>query len=177
MELWSYTILFASVAVSWIGIPVVGGAVLAGAVVLAGDGELNIWLVMLVASAGAWSGGYVGYLLGARAGDALTSRPGRWARQRRRALELGRGFYRRWGPLGVFLTPTWVSGALRMPRNSFLFWNTAAAIVSCLVTVFGAYAIASTLLGQLSDRRGVVALVLVIAATAAGFAVHRRGAR
>jgi hypothetical protein len=32
----------------------------------------------------------------------------------------------------------WVSGALRMSRNSFLIWNAIAAIASRLVTVFGA---------------------------------------
>jgi membrane protein DedA with SNARE-associated domain len=118
LDLWSYTILFAGVAASWIGIPIVGGAVLAAAGALAGDGQLDVWLVVLVATAGAWTGGYVGYLLGARAGDALTSRRGRWPRQRRRALELGQRFYRRWGPLGVFLTSTWVSGALRCSVSS-----------------------------------------------------------
>jgi membrane protein DedA with SNARE-associated domain len=177
MDLWSYTILFAGVAASWIGIPIVGGAVLAAAGVLAGDGQLDVRLVVLVATAAAWSGGYVGYLLGARAGDALRSRPGRWARQRHRALELGRRFYGRWGPLGVFLTPTWVSGALRMRRGSFLIWNAAAAIVSTLVTVFGAYAIASAVLCQLSGWRSLAALALAAAAvTAAGLAIHRRRA-
>jgi membrane protein DedA with SNARE-associated domain len=178
MDLWSYTILFAGVAASWIGIPIVGGAVLAAAGVLAGNGQLDVWLVILIATAGAWTGGYVGYRLGARAGDAMASRPGRWARERRRALELGRGFYRRWGPMAVFLTPTWVSGALQMPRNSFLIWNGLAAIASSLVTVCGAYAIASAVLGQLSTPRGVAALALaVVAVAAAGLAIYRRRGR
>jgi membrane protein DedA with SNARE-associated domain len=179
MDLWSYTILFAGVAASWIGIPIVGGAVLAAAGVLAGDGQLDVWLVILVAAAGASTGGYVGYLLGVRAGAALTSCPGRWARQRRRALRLGQGFYRRWGPIAVLLTPAWGSGALRMPRNSFLLWNGLAAIVSSLVAVFGAYAIASAVLGHLSARRGALALAAAVAAAvavAAGVTFHRRRA-
>jgi membrane protein DedA with SNARE-associated domain len=181
MDLWTYTILFVGVAVSWIGIPIVGGAALAGAGVLAGDGQLDVWLVILVAVAGASIGGYVGYLIGARAGDALTSRPGRGQGQRRRALHAGERFYRRWGPLAVFLTPTWVSGALRMPRNSFLVWNATAALVSSLATVFGAYAVASAVLGQVSARGGLAVTVLA-AATAAAAAMacavlHRRRAR
>jgi membrane protein DedA with SNARE-associated domain len=178
MDVWSYAILFVGVAASWIGVPIVGGAALASAAVLAGDGELNVWLVIVIAVAAAWAGGYVGYLLGARAGGALASRPGRLQRQRRRALDVGERFYRRWGPLAVFLTPTWVSGALRMPRNSFLIWNAVAAVVSSLAAVFGAYAVASALLGQFSARHHVVALaVAVAAAVVAGLAMYRSRAR
>jgi membrane protein DedA with SNARE-associated domain len=184
MDLWSYTILFVGVATSWMGIPIVGGGVLAGAGVLAGDGKLDVWLVVLVAAAGASTGGYVGYLIGARARDALTSRPGRWQRHRRRALSAGEHFYRRWGPLAVFVTPTWVSGALRMPRNSFLIWNATAALVSSLAAVFGAYAVASAVLGHISTRGGLIvsaAAMTAMAAAAAGAGAaivwHRRRAR
>jgi membrane protein DedA with SNARE-associated domain len=179
MDLWSYTILFVGVATSWMGIPIVGGGVLAGAGVLAGDGKLDVWLVVLVAAAGASTGGYVGYLIGARARDALTSRPGRWQRHRRRALSAGEHFYRRWGPLAVFVTPTWVSGALRMPRNSFLIWNATAALVSSLAAVFGAYAVASAVLGHVSAGDGLIVSAAVTAAAATGTAValHRRRAR
>jgi membrane protein DedA with SNARE-associated domain len=177
-ELWSYLVLFVGVAASWIGIPIVGGAVLAAAGVLAGQGELDVWLVLLVAAAGAWSGGYMGYLIGVRAGAALIARPGRWQRQRRRALRLGARFYRRWGPVAVFLTPSWVSGALRMPRKAFLIWNAAAAGVSSLLTVFGAYAVAQAVLGQLSAGRVLLAAAAVTAAaSAAGILIYRRHAR
>jgi membrane protein DedA with SNARE-associated domain len=177
MDMCSYIVLFVGVAASWIGIPVVGGAALTTAGVLGGDGQLNVWLVIAVATAAAWTGGYAGYLLGDRAREALSTRPGRWHRQRRRALGAGERLFRRWGPLGVFLTPAWVSGALRMPRKSFLIWNGLAAIVSSLVSVFGAYALASALLGQLSPRSVIALVVAVTAATSAGFAMYRRCAR
>lgn len=178
MGVWSYMILFAGVAASWIGIPIVGGAALATAGVLAGDGQLDVWLVIAVATAAACIGGYAGYLLGIRAGVALSTRPGRWHRQRQRAMSAGERLYRRWGPVAVFLTPTWVSGALRMPRHSFLIWNAVAATVSSLVAVFGAYAVASALLGQLSARRIVIVLLVgAVVAAGAGFGVRRRRAR
>lgn len=170
--------LFVGVGASWIGIPIVGGTVLAAAAVLAGDGQLDVWLVVAVGTAGAWSGGYVGYLIGVRAGATLATRPGRWQRPRRRALRIGERFYRRWGPLAVFVTPTWVSGALRMPRRSFLVWNAAAAAVSTVVTVFGAYAVASAVLGQLAAGRGlVVAGAVTATATVAALLTYRRRAR
>jgi membrane protein DedA with SNARE-associated domain len=177
-ELWSYLVLFVGVAVSWIGVPIVGGAALAAAGVLAGGGQVDVWLVVLVAVAGAWVGGYVGYLIGVRAGAALVTRPGRWQRQRRHAMRVGKRFYRRWGPLAVFLTPTWVSGALRMPRRSFLIWNAAAASVSTVVAVFGAYAVATALFDQLTAARGIVAVLVVLTAGgAAGAITYRRHTR
>ncbi|HJS93405.1 MAG TPA: hypothetical protein VJ741_04015 [Solirubrobacteraceae bacterium] len=166
----SYVILFVGVAASWIGIPIVGGAVLAAAGVLAGHDRLDLWLVILVAAVAAWMGGYVGYLLGARASEVLTHHPGRWRRQRERALLVGERFYRRWGPLAVFVTPTWVSGALRMPRSSFLLWNAFAAVVSSIVAVFGAYAVAAAILDRLSTGPGVVLAAAVLIAVAVGTA-------
>ena len=160
--------------VSWIGIPIVGGVALAAAGALAGDGQLNVWLVILVATAGAWTGGYLGYLLGWRAADVLTNHPGRWHQERARALNLGKRFYRRWGPLAVFLTPTWMSGALRMPPRSFLIWNALAAIVSPAVAVFGAYAVARAALDQLSVGRGLMVAVVVATAAVVGSVVLRR---
>lgn len=120
-----------------------------------------------------WTGGYVGYLTGARAGDALNVRPGRWQRQRQQTLNIGERVYRGWGPIAVFLSPTWVSGALRMPR--FLLWNGVAAIVSSAVTVFGAYAIAAVL-GQLSVSRALVVATVAAGAVVAiaGIHVYRR---
>jgi membrane protein DedA with SNARE-associated domain len=177
VDLGIYLILFLGVGASWIGIPIVGGAVLAAAGALAGDDQLDVWVVVAVAAVASWSGGYVGYLLGRRAGDALAGRPGRWRRQRQRAVEIGERFYSRWGPLAVFLTPTWVSGALGMSRSSFLAWNAVAAVLSSLVAVFGAYAVASAVLGRLSTG-GLVALVAgLVAAAAAGIALQRRRGR
>jgi membrane protein DedA with SNARE-associated domain len=178
LELGSYTILFLGVAASWIGIPIVGGAALAAAGALAADGKLELWLVIAVAAVASWTGGYIGYQLGRRAGDALAGRAGRWQRQRQRAIRVGERFYRRWGPLAVLLTPTWVSGALRMPRNRFLAWNAFAAIASTLVAVFGAYAIMSSVLGRLAAGPGVAVVgAALVAGAVGGVAVWRLRAR
>ena len=155
-----YLILYGAVAASWIGVPIVGASFLAAAGVLASDGELNLWLVITVATVAAWTGGYVGYLIGARAGRAIASRPGRWRHQRRHAMTAGERIYTRWGPVAVFVTPTWVSGALGMPRVRFLAWNALAATASTLIATLGAYGIGTAVLGQLSARRGTTALVI-----------------
>jgi membrane protein DedA with SNARE-associated domain len=170
-----YVILYFGVAASWVGIPIIGASFLAAAGVLASEGELNLWLVMIVATIAAWTGGYVGYLIGARARDAVSRRSGRWQRQRQRALNTGERIYRRWGRLAVFVTPTWVSGALGMSRDTFLAWNALAALVSTLIATLGAYGIGSAILGQLSARRGTIALVVAaLTLTATAVAIHRR---
>jgi membrane protein DedA with SNARE-associated domain len=155
-----YVILYGAVAASWVGVPIVGASFLAAAGVLASEGELDLWLVITVATIAAWTGGYVGYLIGVRAGSAVSSRPGRWRHQRRRAMTAGERIYTRWGPVAVFVTPTWVSGALGMPRIRFLVWNALAATASTLIATLGAYGIGAAVLGQLSARRGTTALVI-----------------
>jgi membrane protein DedA with SNARE-associated domain len=141
------------------------------------QGFSNLWLVVVVATFAAWTGGYVGYLLGVRAGDSVSESPGRWHRERRHAMIVGERLYRRWGRLAVFVTPTWVSGALRMPRNTFLVWNAFAAIVSTCIATLGAYGIGAAVLGRLSARRGTIALAiaaLTLAALAAAVLRRRR---
>ena len=89
----------------------------------------------------------------------------------------GERIYRRWGRLAVFLTPTWVSGALNMPRGTFLLWNGLAALVSTAIAALGAYGIGAALVGQLSARRGVVALAVAVAAVTlvgVAIAIYRR---
>ena len=170
-----YVILYFGVAASWVGVPIIGASFLAAAGVLASEGELNLWLVMVVATIAAWTGGYVGYLIGVRARDAVSRRSGRRQRQRQHAVKAGERIYRRWGRLAVFVTPTWVSGALGMARDTFLAWNALAALVSTLIATLGAYGIGSAVLGQLSARRGTIALVVAaLTLTAIVIAIRRR---
>lgn len=174
-----YLVLFLAVGVSWVGVPLVGAGVLAAAGVLASEGELNLWLVILVATAGAWSGGYVGYLLGRASGDALAQRPGIWHHHRRRTMRAGERVYRRWGRIAVFVTPTFVSGALKMPKRTFLGWNALAALASTSIGALGAYGIGAAVVGNLSARNGVWALVVagLALALATVFTIRRNRRR
>jgi membrane protein DedA with SNARE-associated domain len=77
----------------------------------------------------------------------------------------------------VFATPTWVSGALGMPRNTFLAWNALAAIASTCTATLGAYGIGAAVLGQLSAKRGTIALgvaALTLIIVTVGAVRHRR---
>ncbi len=158
-----YAVLFAGVAASWIGIPLIGAGALAAAGLLASEGDLNIWIVIAVATAAAWLGGWVGYWLGARTTRTIKDRAGRSQRHRRRAMDAGERIYRRWGPLAVFLTPTWMSGAMRMSPSSFLLWHSVAAVVSTCIAGLGAYGIGTAVLGP-HVKQGVVGLAVAAAA-------------
>lgn len=171
-----YAILFLAVAASWIGIPIVGASVLAAAGVLASQGELDIWVVLAVSTAGACVGGYVGYLGGRHAVRFIAGRrEGSWHARRARVLVAGRRLYRRWGRLAVFLTPTYVSGALGMPRRTFVLWNALAALVSNATAALGAYGIGAAVIGQLQRPRAIAALAIsVVLGLLVAIGVRRR---
>jgi membrane-associated protein len=119
------------------GIPLPGETALITAAILAGQHRLQISLVIALAVAAAIVGDNLGYLVGRKGGRWLLQRPGPFAWQRARVLEIGEPFFARNGPKAVFLGrwilglrtwASWLAGASRMPWLSFLLWNAAGAI-------------------------------------------------
>ena len=119
------------------GIPSPGETALVLAAVLASQGKLQIWLVILIGIASAIAGDNLGYLLGRHFGrDVLTSR-GPLQAHRRRAVAYGDGFFERHGPKAVFLArwialvrfaAAWLAGINRMRFPLFFFWNALGGI-------------------------------------------------
>src|SRR5690349_3894262 len=107
---WAYLVIFVLVAVGWAGVPAIGGAVIAGAAVLASQGDLNIVAVLAVSVTGTEVGGLAGYSIGRRWGRAIMNHPGPWLRRRQQAVLAGEALYAKWGRLAVFFTPCMVSG-------------------------------------------------------------------
>jgi membrane-associated protein len=173
-----YVVLFCAVAASWVGLPIIGAGVLAAAAVLASQDEMSIWLVIVVATLGAWIGGFGGYELGRHAGIAIAEKPGPLHSHRRTVMLSGEVLYRRWGRLAVFVTPTFVSGALKMPVRTFLRWNAAAALLSTAITALGTYGVGTAILGRLASRQGALALAVAgVALLVAVWLVRRRPRR
>jgi membrane protein DedA with SNARE-associated domain len=170
-----YVILYLAVAAAWIGIPIVGAGALAAAGVLASESELNLWLVIVVATFAAWTGGYGGDWFGGRAGSAVTDHDGRWQRQRRQVMAAGERVYRRRGRLAVFVTPTWVSGALRNAAPRVPGMERARRARFDVHRTLGAYGIGAAVIGQLSAKRGTRALaVAAFALVAVAIAIRRK---
>ena len=160
---WAYLLVFVLVAIGWAGIPAIGGAVIAGAAVLASEGHLNFAGVLVASLLGTEAGGLAGYAIGVRWGRDLLNHPGLWLDRRRRALSAGEVMYAKWGRLAVFFTPVLVSGIVRMKYSQFVVWNFLAGAVYVLSVgpaAYGAGKVASGE-GSLGDVGAIVGGIAV----------------
>jgi len=171
--LWAYLAVFALVAIGWAGIPAIGGAVIAGAAVLASQGHLNFAGVLITSILATEAGGLAGYAVGARWGRALMDHPGPWLDRRQRALAAGEGLYAKWGRLAVFFTSVLVSGTVKMKYSQFVIWNLLAGAVYVLSVGPAAYGAGKVSTGQAS-LGDVGSLVVGIAVGVAAFLLARR---
>jgi membrane protein DedA with SNARE-associated domain len=174
-----YPLLFLLVGMEASGIPVPGETALIAAAVLASDGHLEIEVVIAVAAIAAIIGDNIGYLIGARFGRRLMTRPGRTQQRRLIALEKGNRLMERHGPKAVFfgrwiaglrIWASWLAGMTDMPWRSFLLWNALGGITWAiwfgLLGYFGGEAAA-----HLIARVGVAVAVMVISGFVAGYVI------
>jgi membrane protein DedA with SNARE-associated domain len=119
------------------GVPSPGETALVLAAVLASQGKLQIWLVILIGVSSAIVGDNIGYLLGRRLGrDVLVSR-GPFHEYRLELVELGDQFFSKHGAKAVFLArwialvrfaAAWLAGINHMRFREFFFWNALGGI-------------------------------------------------
>ena len=166
---WAYLAVFALMALTFVGVPAVGAAVVGWAAVLASQGKLNIWWVLIVAALGAEVGGMGGYHIGERWGRQLLEHPGPWLERRQHAVVRAEALYAKWGRLAVFFTPTIVSGLLKMKYAQFLVWNFIDGAVYVLAVGPASYAAGKIVAGE--QDGGSLGLLLTGLAVAAGCVV------
>jgi membrane protein DedA with SNARE-associated domain len=135
----AYVVLFVAAAAGYMGIPLIGTAVIGFAAVLASQGRLNIVAVLAAAAIGCEIGGLDGYKIGGRWGRQLVEHPGPGLEWRKKAVVKGEQAYRRWGRAAVFVTPSIVSGVLAMNFRQFAVWNFLAGTVFVVAVGSGAY--------------------------------------
>src|ERR1700722_20195432 len=75
------------------GVPSPGETALVAAAVLASQGHLDIWLVILIGACSAIVGDNLGYLLGRRLGREVLVTRGPFHEQRARVIEVGDGYF------------------------------------------------------------------------------------
>lgn len=148
--LWAYLVVFLLVAIGWAGVPAIGGAVIAGAAVLASQGQLDFGGVLVVSILATEAGGLAGYAIGIRWGRVMLNHPGPGLDRRQRALSAGEILYAKWGRLAVFFTPVLVSGIVRMKYSQFVIWNLIAGAVYVLSVGPAAYGAGKVTSGQAS---------------------------
>ena len=170
--LWAYVAVFLLVAIGWAGVPAIGGAVIAGASVLAGQGKLDFGGVLVASILATEAGGLAGYAVGVRWGRALLNHPGPWLDRRQRALSAGEALYAKWGRLAVFFTPVLVSGIVRMKYSQFVIWNLVAGAVYVFSVGPAAYGVGKVASGH--SLSGTGSLIAGIAVGAAAIWLGRR---
>jgi membrane protein DedA with SNARE-associated domain len=132
-----YPSVFLLVLAESAGVPLPGETALVTGALLASQHKLQIPVVIALAASGAIVGDNLGYLIGRKGGRWLLERPGPFARSRREVLNVGVPFFEKHGARAVFFGrwliglrtwASWLAGATRMPRRSFVIWNAAGAI-------------------------------------------------
>jgi membrane protein DedA with SNARE-associated domain len=146
--------------------------VVAGASVLASQGQLNIGGVLAASILGAGVGGLIGYAVGARWGRTIMNHPGPWQDRRRRAITAGEALYAKWGRLAVFFTPCMISGIVKMKYSQFVVWNLLAGAVYVFSVGPAAYGAGKVTSEQSLSQSGP--LIAGIAVGAAAFWLGRR---
>jgi LPXTG-motif cell wall-anchored protein len=119
------------------GVPSPGETALITAAVLASEGKLQIWLVLLIGIASAIIGDSIGYELGRHLGREVLTGRGPLRKERIRAVDAGERFFAKHGAKTVFFArwitgvrsaAAWLAGIDEMPYPTFLAYNAAGAI-------------------------------------------------
>jgi membrane protein DedA with SNARE-associated domain len=174
-------LLPAIIGLESMGVPSPGETALVLAAILASQGKLQIWLVIVIGAASAIVGDNIGYWLGRTVGLRLLLAPGPLHSHRERAVAAGRRFFDRHGPKAVFfgrwialirVATAWLAGIDRMHFPVFFFWNALGgitwAITFGLVGYFGGHAAANVL-----SQVGIVGAIVLGVAIVVGLGYLR----
>jgi membrane protein DedA with SNARE-associated domain len=119
------------------GVPSPGETALVLAAVLASEGKLRIWLVILIGVSSAIVGDNLGYFLGRRLGRDVLEANGPFREHRLDLITTGDRFFAKHGPKAVFFArwialvrfaAAWLAGINHMRFREFFFWNALGGI-------------------------------------------------
>lgn len=173
---YGYWSVFIGIALENMGIPLPGETITIVGGFLAGSGELNYWLVLGTAIAGAVLGDNFGYWLGRVGGWSFLLRFGKVFRIPQKQLEEARKQFSKNAPravffgrfvalLRIFAGP--MAGIAQMPYRQFLLCNLGGAAVWASIMVTLSFFLGRLLplhqLVQWLAQVGILALVLVAA--------------
>jgi membrane protein DedA with SNARE-associated domain len=182
-------LLPAIIGLESMGIPSPGETALILAAVLASQGKLQIWLVIVIAAASAIAGDNLGYLLGHKLGRRVLMAPGPLYHRRLKVIDAGGRFFTKHGPKAVFIgrwialvrfAVAWLAGIEHMRFRTFFVYNALGGI-----TWATAYGLVGYYAGKAAadaiTHYGIYAAVALVVLVAAwiGFALwreRRRGA-
>jgi membrane protein DedA with SNARE-associated domain len=171
MSLAEYIIMFVFVTIMGFGLPGPGEASLIAAGTLAGEGRLNVWIVLALSMI-AWTlGSVAGYAFGVHGGRRLLDHPGRLEKSRRKLLAKGDRAFGRYTFLASVTMPAFVSGIFRV---RFLIFISGALVAG--VGFIGMYVGLSYFLGAEIARHignvGTKAVIGVIVVVVIGLVIR-----
>ena len=174
VETYGYWAVGGFVALESMGLPVPGETVLIGTAILAGTTHnLNVFVLVGAAAAGAIVGDNVGFWIGREAGFPLLVRYGSYLRVTERKIKLGQYLFLRHGGKIVFFgrfiavlraLAAFLAGVNCMSWQRFLFFNAAGGIIWATLYGFGGWYFgreASRLAEPATIALGSIAVVLL----------------
>jgi membrane protein DedA with SNARE-associated domain len=166
-----YAIMFVLVMIMGAGIPGPGDASLIAAGALAGEGKLNIWIVLATAGVAWMLGSVIGFVIGAKGGRPLLDHPGRLENRRRKLLAKGDRAFGRYTFVASATLPAFVSGIFHVR-----FWLFLLGALTAGIFWIGIYVGVSYFLGEeiakLVGKIGTKALIGVIVLVVAGLLIR-----
>ena len=180
---YGYYAIFALIALESIGIPLPGETALIAASIYAGSTHrLNVFAIVVVATAAAVIGDNIGYWLGRRGGGAFVARYGRLVRLDAKKMKVGRYVFARRGFLVVFFGrfisilrtyAAFLAGLSRMPLGRFALANAAGGLVWAVGYAAAAYGLGSAA-SSLGSTATLVGLAVTSTLTVLGVFVLRK---
>jgi membrane protein DedA with SNARE-associated domain len=163
--------MFVLVTIMGAGIPGPGDASLIAAGALAGEGKLNIWIVLATAAIAWMFGSVIGFVIGARGGRPLLDHPGRLERRRRKLLAKGDRAFGRYTLVASATLPAFVSGIFHVRFWLFMLGALAAGIFWIGIYVGIAYLLGEEI-AKLVGKIGTKALISVITLVVVGLLIR-----
>jgi membrane-associated protein len=172
-------LLPAIIGLESMGIPSPGETALVLAAVLASQGKLQIWLVILIGVCSAIIGDNIGYALGRRFGRDALEAPGPFRARRKRVIVAGDRFFAKHGPKAVFLArwialvrfaAAWLAGINEMRFIEFFAWNALGGITWGVTYGLVGYFAGSAAANAITTF-GIYAAVALAVLVVAGFAL------
>ena len=171
MSLSEYAVMFVLVVILGAGIPGPGDASLIAAGAAAGEGKLNVWIVLATAAVAWMLGSVIGFAIGAHGGRPLLDHPGRLEKRRRNLLAKGDRTFGRYTFVASATLPAFVSGIFRVRFWLFLLGALAAGIFWIGIYVGVSYFLGEEI-AKLVGKAGTKALIAVIVLIVVGLGIR-----
>jgi membrane protein DedA with SNARE-associated domain len=165
MTLAEYVILFVFVAIMGAGLPGPGDASLIAAGTLAGEGQLNVGIVVATAGVAWMLGSVVGYLIGVWRGRWLLDHPGRLEKMRGKILAKGDAAFSRRTFVAAVTMPAFVTGIFHVRFPMFILSAFAAGIGWIGMYVGLSYFLGAEIAHHIANAgtKAIIGVVLLVA--------------